>query len=82
MYCDAPTVAYRKPGIDRLTGKHYAPFEFRPYKSDDDLRRSYNNPPQDSEALLLPCGKCILCTRAYRRMWVFRCMHEAHFLVK
>lgn len=79
MYCDAATVAYRRQGIDPATGKHYKPYFFGRYKSDENLFMLYSQVPYGSEALLLPCGKCMLCTRRYRLHWVLRCVHELHY---
>lgn len=79
MYCDAATVAYRVKGIDPSTGKHFKPYFFGPYKSDERLYQLYSSVPKGSEALLLPCGKCMLCTRRYRLHWVLRCIHELHY---
>lgn len=79
MYCDAATVAYRLPGVNPATGKAYKPYKYVPYKSDDDLIQAYNACPKGSEVLLLPCGRCLLCTARYRRHWVLRCMHELQY---
>lgn len=79
MYCDAATVAYRVAGLDSCTGRPYKPFAFFRYKSDDDLYRRYSEVPKGCEALLLPCGRCMLCTRRYRLGWVLRCVHELHY---
>lgn len=78
MYCDTATVAYRRPGINPETGRHYAPWSYNKYKDDDTLYELYNHPPHGSEAILLPCGKCLLCTKRHRMHWVLRCMHELH----
>lgn len=79
MYCDAATVAYRRQGIDPATGKHFKPYFFGRFKSDENLHLLYSQVPKGSEALLLPCGKCMLCTRRYRLHWVLRCIHELHY---
>ena len=79
MFCDAATVAYRVQGADSVTGRPYKPYAFFRYTSDEDLYRRYNEVPAGSEALLLPCGKCMLCTRRYRLGWVLRCVHELHY---
>lgn len=79
MYCDAATVAYRKQGINPATGKHFKPFSFFRYTSDDDVCRLFSEVPKGFEALLLPCQKCLLCTRRYRMHWVLRCMNELRF---
>lgn len=79
MYCDTPTVAYRRKGIDPATGKHFAPYAFFRYRSDDDFLERYNHHPSLAEALILPCGKCLLCTKRHRYHWVLRCMHELHY---
>ena len=76
MFCDCATVAYRRSGIDSDTGKAYRPYRYMPYHSDEQLFRDYQSCPDGSECLLLPCGKCILCTGRYRRHWVLRCQHE------
>lgn len=89
MLCNAPTVAYRKPGFNPVTGKHYKPHYF--YQSYKDLNlwqlpdhlrfeaiaEKYRSCPPGDEAILLPCKHCLLCTRAYRRMWAFRLVSEA-----
>lgn len=77
MYCDAPTVAVRIKGINPYTGKHYKPFKFFRYQSDEQVRRDFVNVEQGYESLLIPCGKCLLCTKRYRMQWVLRCMCEA-----
>lgn len=79
MFCDAATVAYRRKGFDPATGKHYKPYFFGRYKSDESLYRYYTEVPAGSEALLLPCCKCMLCTCRYRLHWVLRCVHELHY---
>ena len=80
MYCDAPTLAVRLKGINPETGKHYKPFDFRPFRSDADFKANYSKyDGTQYESLILPCGKCMLCTRRYRMHWVLRCMHEARF---
>lgn len=79
MYCDAATVAYRLQGLDPASGKHYKPYFFGRYKSDENLFQLYSSVPKGSEALLLPCGKCMLCTKRYRLHWVLRCIHELHY---
>lgn len=79
MFCDAATVAYRRKGLDPATGKHYKPFEFHRFTSDDDCYGLFCSPPSGCESLLLPCGKCILCTKRYRMHWVLRCLHELRF---
>ena len=79
MFCDSATVAYRKKGIDPSTGKHYKPYFFSRFKGDDRIKYLYESCPDGHEALLLPCGKCMLCTRRYRLHWVLRCIHELHY---
>lgn len=80
MYCDAPTIAARLKGINPETGKHYKPFDFRPFRSDADFKAQYSKYEGSSyEPVIIPCGKCMLCTRRYRMHWVLRCMHEARF---
>lgn len=81
MYCNAPTVAWRKIGR-KADGTRYAPFYFHPYESDADVLDYYNNCPPYAEPLILPCGKCLLCTCAYRRHWILRCLHEMRFFDK
>lgn len=77
MYCDAPTVAIRLAGINPATGKHYKPFKFIRYKSDDQVRRDFVCVSPGCETLLIPCGRCLLCTKRYRMQWVLRCMCES-----
>lgn len=80
MYCDAPTFAIRLKGIDPLTGKHYKPFGFQRFKDDATFiaeHKKYDG--SNYEPVILPCGKCMLCTKRYRMHWVLRCMHEARF---
>lgn len=77
MYCHAPTVAYRYIGVNSATGKPYKPFSFFPFKDDATFLRLCNKPlPDGYERLILPCNKCLLCTRRYRKIWSLRCMHE------
>lgn len=79
MFCNNPTVAFRLAGKDPLTGKHHKPWSFHQFRSDDDVERLFNSAPPGNEAIILPCGKCLLCTKRYRLHWVLRCMHEARF---
>lgn len=80
MYCDAPTLAVRLKGIDSSTGKHYKPFDFRRFVDDETFKREYSKyDGSNYESVIIPCGKCMLCTRRYRMHWVLRCMHEARF---
>ena len=86
MYCDNPTIALRKKGINPETGRHYKPFRFIPFRSDDQFRTDtfteqmrINVVGLDNELLIIPCGHCLLCTKRYRMHWVLRCMHEARF---
>lgn len=80
MYCDAPTIAARLKGIDPNTGKHYKPFDFRRFVDDETFKREYAKyDGSNYEPVIIPCGKCMLCTRRYRMHWVLRCMHEARF---
>ena len=88
MKCYAPTIAFRRPGINPLTGKHYPPVSFRQFSKilppDFPLHRRvqiltdyYNSCPDGLEPVLMPCKKCLLCASAYRRMWAYRLMCEA-----
>lgn len=89
MKCNTPTVAYRVPGINPLTKAHYKPVKFFQNWKDLTLWRSsdrdrfaviqaqYESCPENLEPVLLPCKHCLLCTRAYRRMWAFRLSSEA-----
>lgn len=77
MYCHTPTVAYRYIGVNPETGKPYKPFTFKPFKNAEQFFADCSRPlPPNYERLILPCNKCLLCTRRYRKMWALRCMHE------
>lgn len=77
MYCHSPTVAYRYVGINPATSKPYKPFKFVPYSTDARfLKECSKTLPAGYERLILPCNKCLLCTRRYRKMWSLRCQHE------
>lgn len=79
MYCHSPTVAYRLAGTNPKTGRPYRPYKFFPFTTDEEfLSASSAVLPFGHERLIMPCGKCLLCTRAYRRMWALRCSHEMH----
>lgn len=89
MMCNAPTVAYRVPGINPATKSHSKPVKFfqnwkdlRLHRSSDAYRfavikSQYDSCPEGLEPVLLPCKHCLLCTRAYRRMWAYRLSAEA-----
>lgn len=91
MQCSCPTIAYRLPGINPQTGKHYPPQSFRDFfkifggqLSITGLDRRvqimtdyYNACPEGYEAVLMPCKRCLNCTRNYRRSWSMRLCHEA-----
>lgn len=88
MKCNAPTVAYRLRGINPKTGNHYPPVSFRQFSKIFDgsepldyrvkvISDYYHACPPQFEAVLLPCKKCLLCLKSYRRMWSFRIMAEA-----
>ena len=89
MKCNAPTIAFRRPGFNPETGKHYSPVSFRQFSkifdgtkltSADRLRIMvdyYNSCPDGLEPVLMPCKKCMVCMRNYRRMWSYRLMCEA-----
>ena len=80
MYCDAPTIATRLKGINPETGKHYKPFDFRRFKDDSTFISDFlKYEGSNYEPVIIPCGKCMLCTKRYRMHWVLRCMHEARF---
>lgn len=79
MYCNAPTVAIRFAGINPATGRHYKPFKFFRFRDDEQVKRDFVCAPPGYETLLLPCCKCLLCTKRYRMQWVLRCMHESRF---
>lgn len=77
MYCHSPTVAYRYIGINPDTGKPYKPFKFFPFKDDASFLAACNRSlPDGYERLILPCQRCLLCTRRYRKMWSLRILHE------
>lgn len=89
MKCNAPTVAYRRPGINPKTGKHYKPFRFFPFDRRLDsvnmsrldkvqrCLREYKSCPPDAEPILLGCKRCLLCAQASRRQWAYRCVAES-----
>lgn len=80
MKCNAPTIAIRHRGINPETGKAYKPFVYHKYTNDDDfLTLYYQRIPSDWELLVLPCGKCLCCTRVYRRQWSLRILHELRY---
>lgn len=76
MYCDAATVAYRQVGVNPETGKNYQPWMYSQYRDDEHLIRTFEHCPCGSEPLLIPCGRCLLCSRRYRLHWALRCSHE------
>lgn len=77
MKCDAPTIAYRYKGINPDTGKAYKPFKFIRFVDDARFLNEINRPLLPNyDRLILPCGRCLLCTRRYRKMWSLRCLHE------
>lgn len=90
MKCDTPTIAFRRPGINPDTGKHYSPVSFRQFWrifKDSRLPRHereramadyYRSCPSGLEPVFLPCKHCMLCMRSYRRNWSYRLMCEAN----
>lgn len=77
MRCHSPTVAYRFLGVNPDTGKPYKPYKFVPFKDDATFLAAVSRPlPNGYERLVLPCGRCLLCTRRYRKMWALRVLHE------
>ena len=80
MFCHSPTVAYRFKGINPVTNKPYKPFKFIPFSSDARfLVDCAKVLPPEYERLILPCNKCLLCSRQYRKMWSLRLCHELRF---
>ena len=89
MKCNAPTVAFRRPGINPATGKHYSPVSFRQFSrifQGTNLSRCeqeraivdyYRSCPAGLEPVLLPCKRCMLCCRNYKRGWAYRLVCEA-----
>ena len=89
MKCNAPTIAFRRPGFNPQTGKHYPPVSFRQFSkifADSKLTSNervqimadyYNSCPDGLEPVLMPCKRCMLCMRNYRRNWSYRLMCES-----
>lgn len=89
MRCDTPTIAFRRPGINPVTGKHYSPLSFRDFRrifegsrlTRDQKERImvdyYRSCPDGLEPVLFPCKRCMLCCRAYRRAWSYRLVCES-----
>ena len=88
MKCNAPTIAFRLPGINPATGKHFPPVSFRQFSKilPDDMpldRRVqiltdyFNSCPTELEPVIFPCKKCYLCQAAYKRNWAYRLVCES-----
>lgn len=108
MNCNTPTIAIRKAGINKKTGRAYRPHTFIKFKDDKTFVDTFFRykkferevkvardvssvgffgevepvstvwfSEQDQEVLILPCGKCHLCHRRYKRDWACRCIAEA-----
>lgn len=89
MKCATPTIAFRRPGINPSTGKHYSPVTFRQFwrifkdsRLPLDFKAKamadyYNSCPEGLEPVLLPCKHCTCCMRTYRREWAYRLMCES-----
>lgn len=89
MMCATPTIAYRRIGINPDTGNHYSPVCFRQFRQifegsplplDQRVRIMsdyYRACPSGLEAVIMPCKRCALCCRAYKRMWSYRLVCES-----
>ena len=64
MGCDFPIKAYRSPEFNPATGKRL--LTFNPIKSVD-----------STNAIDIPCGRCMGCRLDRSQQWAIRCMHEA-----
>ena len=91
MKCATPTIAFRRPGINPATGKHYSPVSFRQFwkifkdskigldRRVQAMKDYYSSCPSDLEPVLLPCKHCMCCMRSYRREWAYRLVCESKF---
>lgn len=89
MKCSTPTIAFRQPGINPATGKHYSPVCFRQFSKifagqklsrltrEKIMADYYRSCPDGLEPVLLPCKRCVICCANYKRNWAYRLTCEA-----